>query len=128
MGEPTMSGIHAKIFSGTDGIRIRDLNSLNGTQVNGSRIVESLLRNGDQIKHRPGGDPGRRLTELGLPPTTRPRRSPWRLGERLPERPDPQDSHLDELRQDRDPQLEEDHYILLLQQPLRGAASRPPIP
>ena len=50
LNEPTMSGIHAKIFAGVDGIRIRDLNSLNGTQINGSRIVESRLRSGDQIR------------------------------------------------------------------------------
>ena len=48
--EPTASGIHAKIFSAMDGIRIRDLNSLNGTKVNGHRIVESLLKSGDRIK------------------------------------------------------------------------------
>ncbi len=50
INEPTMSGIHAKIFPASDGVRIRDLDSLNGTMVNGVRIVESLLRPGDQIK------------------------------------------------------------------------------
>lgn len=50
VNEPTMSGIHAKIFQAADGVRIRDLDSLNGTQVNGVRIVEHLLRPGDQIK------------------------------------------------------------------------------
>ena len=49
LAEPASSGIHAKIFAGTDGIRIRDLGSLNGTRVNGQRIVESLLRDGDRI-------------------------------------------------------------------------------
>ena len=50
VNEPTMSGLHAKIFSASDGLRIRDLDSLNGTQINGVRVVESLLYPGDQIK------------------------------------------------------------------------------
>lgn len=48
--EPTMSAVHAKIFPASDGIRIRDLESLNGTQVNGRRITEKLLRPGDKIR------------------------------------------------------------------------------
>ncbi len=50
VNEPTMSGLHAKIFASSDGLRIRDLDSLNGTQVNGVRVAESLLYPGDQIK------------------------------------------------------------------------------
>jgi len=50
VGDPTMSGTHAKIFPAPDGIRIRDLESLNGTHVNGVRIVETPLEPGDQIK------------------------------------------------------------------------------
>lgn len=50
VNEPTMSGLHAKIFAASDGMRIRDLDSLNGTQINGVRVVESLLYPGDQIK------------------------------------------------------------------------------
>lgn len=50
VNEPTMSGLHAKIFAASDGLRIRDLDSLNGTQINGVRVVESLLYPGDQIK------------------------------------------------------------------------------
>ena len=50
VNEPTMSGLHAKIVQAKDGVRIRDLDSLNGTQVNGVRIVDTLLRPGDQIK------------------------------------------------------------------------------
>ena len=50
VNEPTMSGMHAKIFSVEEGVRIRDLDSLNGTHVNGDRIVETDLKPGDQIK------------------------------------------------------------------------------
>ena len=50
VNEPTMSGLHARIFSSDEGVRIRDLDSLNGTHVNGDRIVETDLRPGDQIK------------------------------------------------------------------------------
>ncbi|MEM1207154.1 MAG: ATP-binding protein [Acidobacteriota bacterium] len=51
VNEPTMSGIHAELVPGDDGaVRIRDLDSLNGTQLNGVRIIESLLRPGDQIQ------------------------------------------------------------------------------
>lgn len=50
LNEPTMSGLHARIFSSQDGVRIRDLDSLNGTHVNGDRIVETDLQPGDQIK------------------------------------------------------------------------------
>ena len=50
LNEPTMSGLHAKIYGSSDGLRIRDLDSLNGTQINGVRVVESLLYPGDEIK------------------------------------------------------------------------------
>lgn len=47
---PTTSGLHAEIIPSEQGIRLRDLDSRNGTHVNGIRVVESLLRPGDQIK------------------------------------------------------------------------------
>lgn len=50
VNEPTMSGIHAEIVPSDEGLRIRDLDSLNGTQLNGVRIVESLLQPGDEIQ------------------------------------------------------------------------------
>lgn len=50
VNEPTMSGMHAEIVPSEEGLRIRDLDSLNGTQLNGVRIVESLLQPGDQIQ------------------------------------------------------------------------------
>lgn len=110
--EPTMSGIHAKIFSGADGLRIRDLNSLNGTQVNGSRIVESVLRNGDRIKIGRAtilvsGSPDSDVTEDStqeLSLTAEDRRQSAQTVK----------IHLDELRHDRALDIQEDHYILLL--------------
>ncbi len=40
---------HAKIVVGEDGVRILDLKSKNGTQVNGVQIVEAPLKDGDKI-------------------------------------------------------------------------------
>ena len=112
LNEPTMSGIHAKIFSGADGIRIRDLNSLNGTQVNGTRIVESLLRNGDRIKIGRAtilvsGSPSMDFTEDSTQELTFTADDRRQSAQTVK-------IHLDELRQDRGLDLEEDHYILLL--------------
>lgn len=50
VSEPTMSGTHAQIYADGDAIRIRDLESLNGTHVNGQRIVETALCPGDEIR------------------------------------------------------------------------------
>ena len=41
---------HAHIFWDRDGITLKDLNSSNGTQVNGSTISEHPLRDGDRIR------------------------------------------------------------------------------
>lgn len=41
---------HAQIFWDRDGITLKDLNSSNGTQVNGSTISEHPLRDGDRIR------------------------------------------------------------------------------
>ncbi|MEO1088834.1 MAG: FHA domain-containing protein, partial [Acidobacteriota bacterium] len=50
VNEPTMSGLHAEIVPSGEGLLLRDLESLNGTRVNGVRVVESLLRSGDEIE------------------------------------------------------------------------------
>jgi pSer/pThr/pTyr-binding forkhead associated (FHA) protein len=44
-----VSGHHARIFKMEDWFLIEDLNSLNGTFVNGKMIQESPLKNGDEI-------------------------------------------------------------------------------
>lgn len=50
VNEPTMSGLHAEIVSSEAGLRVRDLNSLNGTQLNGIRVNDSAIGPGDQIQ------------------------------------------------------------------------------
>lgn len=44
-----VSGYHAKIIVGKDGIFIEDSNSLNGTFVNGAKIIKHQLRHGDKV-------------------------------------------------------------------------------
>ncbi len=110
--EPTASGIHAKIFAGMDGIRIRDLNSLNGTKVNGHRIVESLLRGGDRIKIGRitilvSGSPASDFSDDSTEQVT------FGAEERRQSAQTVQIS-LDELRQESAVPFQEGHYILLL--------------
>ncbi|MEM9555812.1 MAG: ATP-binding protein [Acidobacteriota bacterium] len=50
VNEPTMSGRHAEIVLDAGGALIRDLRSLNGTQLNGLRVDESPLQPGDEIQ------------------------------------------------------------------------------
>ena len=110
--EPTMSGIHAKIFNGNDGIRIRDLNSLNGTRVNGHRVVESLLHHGDQINIGKvtilvAGSPTSSFADDSTEEISFPVEDRQQSAQTLK-------IHLDELRRDRSLDFAEDHYILLL--------------
>ena len=46
----TVSHHHAIMVQQADDYNLRDLNSTNGTRVNGLRIVETKLHNGDQIR------------------------------------------------------------------------------
>lgn len=48
--EPTMSARHAELTPVGSRVSIRDLESLNGTLLNGVPVVESMLRPGDQIE------------------------------------------------------------------------------
>jgi len=50
MEDSTMSHHHAMFVLETDGYKLRDLNSTNGTRVNGMRIAEMKLNNGDQVR------------------------------------------------------------------------------
>lgn len=45
-----VSSRHARIFRGPDGFTIEDLKSRNGTWLNGARITQSILNNGDEIR------------------------------------------------------------------------------
>lgn len=46
----TVSSHHAMFVLEADGMKLRDLNSTNGTRVNGLRIVETMLNSGDQVR------------------------------------------------------------------------------
>src|SRR6266404_2005173 len=50
MEDGTISHHHAMFVLEGDGYKIRDLNSTNGTRVNGMRITETKLNNGDQVR------------------------------------------------------------------------------
>lgn len=45
-----LSRRHAELIPGNDGLLIRDLGSVNGTYVNGKRVEQAFLRNGDRVK------------------------------------------------------------------------------
>jgi uncharacterized protein DUF4123/FHA domain-containing protein len=45
-----MSGLHFAIEVNEKGCRLRDLNSSNGTLLNGARVKEAILANGDEIR------------------------------------------------------------------------------
>jgi pSer/pThr/pTyr-binding forkhead associated (FHA) protein len=44
-----MSGAHFAVECGADGCRLRDLNSRNGTKLNGELVTEAVIKTGDQI-------------------------------------------------------------------------------
>ena len=46
---PSSSGRHAIIKSAEKGVFVQDLNSSNGTRVNGAEIEEALLKDGDRV-------------------------------------------------------------------------------
>src|SRR5260370_42699975 len=72
MEDGTMSHHHAMFLLEGDGYKIRDLNSTNGTRVNGMRITETKLHNGDPVRmgsvEMRAGAPTRKATPP-LPPT-----------------------------------------------------------
>ncbi len=53
LNHPTVSFHHAQIFKQDGGLAIRDLNSTNGTFVNGKRIAVAPLSSGDEIQLGP---------------------------------------------------------------------------
>ena len=50
VSDPTVSRFHCEIRLGEDGARVRDTGSLNGTVVDGVRIVEGYLRSGTVLR------------------------------------------------------------------------------
>ena len=49
LSDPQVSRHHAEVRPDHDGYRVVDLGSTNGTLVNGTRVAEHALRDGDEI-------------------------------------------------------------------------------
>ena len=49
LGDPNVSRHHAEVRPSGDGFIVADLGSTNGTKVNGSRVAEQQLRDGDEV-------------------------------------------------------------------------------
>src|ERR1051326_3304234 len=49
LGDKFMSGVHFEIKCGMQTCYVRDLNSRNGTKLNGTLITEAVVRNGDRV-------------------------------------------------------------------------------
>jgi hypothetical protein len=47
--DPTVSRVHARLVPRDDGWAIRDMQSTNGTRVNGWRVEEAVLGDGDEV-------------------------------------------------------------------------------
>jgi pSer/pThr/pTyr-binding forkhead associated (FHA) protein len=50
LNDVTVSRDHASLSIGTDGVTLKDAGSLNGTYVNGSRVDEAALSDGDSVQ------------------------------------------------------------------------------
>ena len=50
LGDPNVSRNHAEIRPAVDGYVVADLGSTNGTKVNGVRVAEHQLRDGDEVR------------------------------------------------------------------------------
>jgi hypothetical protein len=73
--DPRMSGIHCVFECDARGCHLRDLNSSNGTFLNGARIKESTLANGDEIRAGNTVLVFRIVAQESLPPTPPQQRS-----------------------------------------------------
>ena len=49
ISDPSISNVHARVFKGPEGYVLEDLNSRNGTFINGRRIDRKLLLENDVI-------------------------------------------------------------------------------
>jgi hypothetical protein len=50
LADPNVSRRHAEVRPSGDGFVVVDLGSTNGTKVNGARVAEHLLRDGDEVR------------------------------------------------------------------------------
>jgi pSer/pThr/pTyr-binding forkhead associated (FHA) protein len=50
VNDPKVSSFHARIDRGTEGFVVVDLNSRNGTFINGKRMPTGVLKHGDEVR------------------------------------------------------------------------------
>lgn len=105
--EPTMSARHAEIVDSDSGIRLRDLGSLNGTQVNGHRVFDTMLVAGDRIEIGA-------TTIVVQAANTAPEPAPGEEDDTAEDTGQTVRVRLDQLRTWREPELGEDGRILVL--------------
>ncbi|NJL29772.1 MAG: FHA domain-containing protein, partial [Thermoanaerobaculia bacterium] len=115
--DPTLSASHAEILEVDGRLCLRDLKSLNGTEINGARIGEAPLKPGDWVK----------LGEATLRVVERTTTSELEL-ETAPQRDGPPSSEtmrvsLDLLQEQRHQTLGEDRSIRLLSDLFEGLRS-----
>jgi len=108
--EPTMSAHHAELVPAGNGVILRDLNSLNGTLLNGVRVAESVLRPGDRI------EVGHARIEVAKPVAGRRRKAPPPARARDDSSSSAQTVkiQLSRLRKNRGEELDEDERIIHL--------------
>lgn len=46
---PLVSRVHCRLTAGADALELKDLDSTNGTFVNGERVTQVLLKGGDKV-------------------------------------------------------------------------------
>lgn len=46
---PLVSRVHCRLTAGADALEVKDLDSTNGTFVNGERVMKALLKGGDKV-------------------------------------------------------------------------------
>jgi pSer/pThr/pTyr-binding forkhead associated (FHA) protein len=46
---PLVSRVHCRLTAGADALEVKDLDSTNGTFVNGERVTTALLKGGDKV-------------------------------------------------------------------------------
>jgi pSer/pThr/pTyr-binding forkhead associated (FHA) protein len=92
---PSSSGRHAVIKQAEDGVYVHDLNSSNGTRVNGAEIEEAKLKDGDRVGFGDvqavfyAGDPPTVLEEKPVAPPKAAKAAPAPVAEEEDEAPAP---------------------------------------
>ena len=128
--EASVSREHAKIFLRDDRYLLVDLNSANGTFVNGKRVTRAELADGDEVTL----GSARLVFENGVAPSAPPAAAPPPVTSRAPETPPasaPESSGFnledDPFANDADVARAETEVAVRVSQPARGSASAPVI-